>query len=467
MTIELSIEDQLKNSRMRIKSLFIFVFLLIVTVVSVIAQEEEEYDSLLRKEIIIENPVYKPVIGFGAGVMNFYGDVRNTFINPMVGNYAFKLNVSTFIDKKRNFLGNFFLYTGALTGNEQSFENPERNLNFRSEIISFGINGEYNFGHIFKKETSIIRPFISAGIEVIAFNSKGDLMDSEGRTYYYWSDGSIRDIDESDKNNTANNILYRDWDFETDLREQNFYNLGSYSQTTFAVPIDIGIDFQVNTRVKMRLATSGHFTLTDLIDNVSWEGEGIVGNERNDNFTFTYLTMHLDLFSEPVVRVEELMFAELDDFDYTMFEDEDADGIIDATDDCPGTPSGVDVDTLGCPYDDDSDGVPNYIDRESGSAPGAFVDESGVTMTEDEGIASLDFSEAVAREDLALYYTVLEAGKRMSFAQLPEKYLSLDSDTDAYLSFDELLKAIDDFFDYRSTLVTDEVYKMINFFFAQ
>ncbi len=385
----------------------------------------------------------------------------------MVGNYTFRLNVSTFIDKKRNFLGNFSLYTGALTGNERSFENPQRNLNFKSEIISFGINGEYNFGHIFKKETAVIRPFISAGVEVIVFNSKGDLIDSEGRTYYYWSDGTIRDIDEIYKNTYANNVLSRDWNYETDLREQNLYNLGNYNRSTFAFPVDIGIDFRVNSRVKMRLATSGHFTFTDLIDNVSWQGEGIVGDKRNDHFTFTYLTMHLDLFSDPKVRVEELMFAEIDDFDYTMFEDEDADGVIDAIDDCPGTPSGVNVDTLGCPYDNDDDGVPDYIDKEDATPTGAFVDEYGVTMTEDEVIARLDFSEAVERKDLALYYSILEAGRRMSFADLPDKFRSLDTDTDTYLSFDELLKAINDFFDYRSELNTDEVYRMINFFFAQ
>jgi hypothetical protein len=452
---------------MKIKNSVILTILLISPIISVIAQDEDELDSLLRKKIVVENPVYKPVIGFGAGVMNFYGDVRNSFINPMVGNYAFKLNVSTFLDKRRNFLGNFFLYTGALSGNEQSFEDPSRNLNFRSEIISFGINAEYNFGHIFKKETSVIKPFISAGFEIVAFNSKGDLLDSKGRNYYYWSDGSIRDIDEADKNNLPNNVLQRDWNFETDLREQNLYNLGNYNRTTFAIPVDIGIDFKVNERVKMRLATSGHFTFTDLIDNVSWKGEGIVGNERNDHYTFTYLTMHLDLFSQPKVKVEKLMFAELDSFDYTMFEDEDLDGVFDATDDCPGTPTGVDVDTLGCPYDDDSDGVPNFLDKESDTAPDAFVDDQGVTMTEEEVIASLDFSEAVARQDIALYYTVLEAGRQMSFSDLPEKFHSLDTDTDAYLSFDELLKAINDFFDYRSVLVTDEVYRMINFFFAQ
>jgi hypothetical protein len=217
----------------------------------------------------------------------------------------------------------------------------------------------------------------------------------------------------------------------------------------------------------MRLGASGHFTFTDLIDNVSWQGTGVKGNDMNDHFIFTYLTMHLDLFSEPSVRVEELKFAELEDFDYTMFEDEDRDGVIDASDDCPHTPSGVDVDTLGCPYDTDNDGVPDYIDREETTAKGAFADDYGVTMTEDEVIAKLSFPDAVERKDLALYSAMLEAGNRMTFGELPEKFHPLDSDRDSYLSFDELLKAIDDFFDYRSELNTDEVYRIINFFFAQ
>jgi Ca2+-binding EF-hand superfamily protein len=55
----------------------------------------------------------------------------------------------------------------------------------------------------------------------------------------------------------------------------------------------------------------------------------------------------------------------------------------------------------------------------------------------------------------------------MAFGDLPAKFRSLDVDTDKYLSFDELLKVIDDFFDYRSDLNTNEVYSVINFFFAQ
>lgn len=450
----------------RIKRLIFSGFLLAFSVSFMYAQEED-LDSLLRREIVVENPVYKPVIGFGAGIMNFYGDVRNSFFNPMIGNYAFKVNVSTYIDRKRNFLGNFFLLTGALTGNERSFTDTTRNLNFKSDIMTFGINMEYNFGHIFKNENPVVKPFLSVGFENITFSSKGDLLDSEGNQYHYWSDGSIRNINETQKNYLPNEVLYRDWNFETDLREKDLYGLGSYSQNTFAIPLDIGLDFRVGERVKMRLATSFHFTFTDLIDNVSWEGEGVTGNKHNDHFSFTYLTMHLDLFSQPKVIVEELLFAELDDFDYTMFEDEDGDGIIDAVDDCPGTPSGVEVDTLGCPYDDDHDGVANYMDQEKDTRPGAYINDRGVTLGEEEIIALLATKEAVPRKELYLYLASLQSGEPLSLKDMPDKFHALDSDGDTYLSFNELLMAIDNFFDYRSDLVTDEVYQVINFFFAQ
>jgi len=161
------------------------------------------------------------------------------------------------------------------------------------------------------------------------------------------------------------------------------------------------------------------------------------------------------------------LFAELDDFDYTMFEDEDSDGIIDAVDDCPGTPSGVEVDTLGCPYDDDNDGVPNFMDNERNTPAGSIVDENGVTLSEEALVNMLASKEAVSRRDLFLYLASIKSGDRLSLMDMPEKFHSLDTDGDNYLSFDELLKAIDDFFDYQSELVTDEVYQVINFFFAQ
>ncbi len=57
--------------------------------------------------------------------------------------------------------------------------------------------------------------------------------------------------------------------------------------------------------------------------------------------------------------------------------DSDGDGVPDAEDDCPGTPSGVRVDGSGCPVDSDGDGTPDYIDRCPDTPAGKSVDENG------------------------------------------------------------------------------------------
>lgn len=429
--------------------------------------QEMDFDSLLIRKITVENPTYMPVIGFSAGTMHFFGDVTNAYSTPFSNKYGMRINISTPpFDRKRTFLVNFFLLTGEVTGNERSISDGQRNLNFKSNITAFGINLEYNFGHLIKKKSPVLTPFISAGFEPFMFSAKGDLY-RESLAYHYWSDGTIRDIPESAGNTVRNEVLMRDWVFETDLREADLYGLGNYTQFSFAIPIDAGVDFNVSPRMKFRLGTSFHLTFTDLIDNVSWEGEGIVGDKSNDFFMFTYLSLQLDLFSEPKVRTEELLFAELADFDYLMFDDEDNDGVVDGADECLGTPAGIEVDTLGCPYDSDMDGIPDYLDLEDDSRPGAFVNDEGVEISEEELLRLLAEREAVPRSDLHLYISSQQELKRMTLTDLPEKFHVLDANGDGYLSFDELLLSIDEFFDYQSFMDTDEVYGVINFFFAQ
>jgi hypothetical protein len=449
------------------------------------SQEEDEFDSLLIRQVYVENPVYKPVIGFGAGVTNFLGDVTNGYLgertnsnpNLMMGTWAFKVSVSTFLARSHSLVGNFYLINGSLTGNQRSYEEPLDNKNFQSDIMAFGLNVEYGFSHFFAEPEGILRPFVSFGIENLSFNSKVDLSfrDTLGvdQTYHYWTDGTIRNIDESQKDLIMNSLLYRDYIPDKDLRDIALSDgFGDYSKNTFAFPVELGIDFRVNSRVKMRLGASLHPTLSDAIDNVSIKrletSENGEGSPQKDNFTFMYLTMHLDLFSEPKVITEELMFADYGDFDYSLYEDEDGDGVFDLSDDCLGTPPGIEVDTLGCPYDDDNDGVPNFQDKQPDTPDGAFVGDDGVEISEETLIERVNFTDAVPRSQLALYLEgTITSVRRMTLAEMPEKFHKLDIDGDNYLSFDEMLTSIDDFFDFRSDLNTGEVYRLISFFFAQ
>ena len=127
-----------------------------------------------------------------------------------------------------------------------------------------------------------------------------------------------------------------------------------------------------------------HFTFTDYIDGVTSKSTGNrTGNSKNDNFMMTSFSLNYNFGTkknDPKYNHEE----EYEGVDFLALEngDEDNDGVLDLKDSCLGTPSGVPVDTKGCPLDDDMDGVPNYKDNELTTPVGAFVDEKGVQLSD-------------------------------------------------------------------------------------
>jgi hypothetical protein len=454
--------------------LFLLVFVKLPTIFS-----QGDIEDLLYTEVDNLNPVYKPVIGFGMGNFNYYGDVRDPKQNPFNGTLGYKVMLTTFIDNKHYIRADFFFMGGTLSGNERSHTDLSRNMNFNSNVMQFGFDLNYDFDNFYKKYRKV-HPFISVGFETMTFNSKTDdstTIEGVSVRYNYWSDGTIRNMPETaeNKNNPSLRMINRDYTYETNLRQAERgqpYNwgLGKYPQYSFAIPIDVGLDFWLSDRVMFRVATSYHITFTDVIDHVSSKNtSGVVGDKKNDNFMFSYFSLHLDLFSSKKTLAVQRLFADIE-FDPTLMSDEDNDGWFDGWDQCPGTPLKVQTDTTGCPLDDDFDGIPNYIDDEPNSRYGAFVNERGVEFSEDELIAKLDMSNAVNREDAELFIRTPSSYSRykdVTAKEIPEKFNSVDKDKDGYISFDEIMKEIDNFFDFKSNLSSEDIYELNNFFFAQ
>ena len=442
--------------------------ILFLALVPVLAQAQEvDYDSLLQRIDTVENPVYKPVVSFSYGVMNFRGDVRNSVISPLIGNNAISVNLSTFVDRKHHFTANFFYLIGSLSGNAYSHNDISQNLNFRTSASTIGANVEYRFGRFFDKE-ALIRPYVSLGLGNLSFSSKGDLLDASGMTYYYWTDGSIRDSPEWLGGGAV--PLYRDYEYETDLRlrETEEFGLGDYSQNTFVIPFGLGAHFRINSRAFFSLGMTYYMSMTDVLDNVAYEGTSIQGSKGNDAFVYSHLTLHFDLFSDPTTRTVDLMYADVE-FDPLLFDDEDGDFVLDVSDRCLGTPYGVEVDTLGCPLDGDMDGVADYLDQELDTKRNAWVDNQGVTVSEEEYLAAMELrNNAMDREDVEDYMDIISGEYRLtSDVEIPEKFQSLDTDGDGYLSFDELLQVIDKYFDFQLDLDVEEVRMLNDFFFSQ
>jgi len=442
------------------------IFLLVLLLVPALLKGQD-YDSLLQRIDTVIYPVYKPVISFSYGVVNFLGDVQNSQFTTSVGSSAAKLNVATFIDKKNYFVANFNFTKGQISGNSYSYSDLDRNLNFKTGLTSGGANLEYRFGHLFSNQ-ALVRPYISLGLESVYFSPKGDLTDVNGLTYYYWSDGSIRDVAETQADPSG--LLYRDYSYETDLRlrESEEFGLGDYSQWALSIPVGIGFHFRIDRRAFFSLGVSYHHTFTDFMDNVAYEGTSIQGNKGYDSYIYSHLSIHFDLFSVPITRKVDLLYADIE-FDPVFFDDEDGDFVLDVSDHCPGTPFGIEVDSLGCPLDRDMDGVADYLDMELDTAPGAWVDEEGTTVTEDEFLSALQLrNNAMLREDVDEYLTLILNNYRLdSASEIPERYKALDTDGDGYISFEELLKTIDQYFDFQLDLTLDELREVNEFFFSQ
>lgn len=323
-------------------------------------------------------PANTTYIGVGAGSLVFLGDVgdQNRYFSPFLGRIGYHLTLSNEITPYLH--GGLEAMFGTVGASERG---TGRNLNFFSEIRSGGLFAAYNFDH-FLKDDRVVSPILSLGISGFEFLSKSDMQDAEGRTYFYWDDGTIRDIAQGAINAGESVLLVRDYEYESDLRELNLDGLGDYNEKGLAFPIGIGAEIKMGDYLNLNIHTRYYFTTTDLVDNVTDEGvAGRKGNASNDAFLYTGFIVRYGLHKKPErpdSPAAELL-ANLSDRS-----DEDGDKVLDIVDQCPHTPEGVEVDVNGCPIDSDGDGVSDFMDLEMTTLEGAYVDSDGVTLTDEE-----------------------------------------------------------------------------------
>lgn len=421
-----------------------------------ISQEiDENYETLLlEEEPTVSGIAFKPIIAIGVGSFSFFGDVTDYFRSPFNGLTSYRVAIS------RN-IGNFFDIEfngtfGDVAGN--SFDgNPLNAPNFKSNLFMGGVSIFYNFNHIFKRKRPI-HPYISAGVEIIQFNPKGDFLDKNGKQYHYWKDGTIRDMEE--KLGANGKILTRDYKYESNLRKLDLYGYGDYSLTTVAFPIDAGLNITISDRVTARFGAALHIPLTDYIDNVKKGGNDLILN--------TYVSLSFDMFSAADEIAAVSTFKNLK-FTITDNKDSDGDGVDDFNDECPDTPKGVKVDFRGCPEDTDKDGVPDYLDKQntvSTSGRKVIVNSRGIQLKEAQLITLLYDPTSVKRSEVKLYKKKTKVNSSVK-GKMPEKFKIVDLNKDNYISLEELNKAIDAIFEMKSTLTPDDIYELQEYFFNQ
>jgi hypothetical protein len=430
-----------------------------------------------RKAWNAENTIYTPIIGLGAGVFNYIGEVNNNGrTNPLINNYGFQASVI------KNFSPSFGLRFdvayGKISARERSLEN---NRNFSTDIISFNVNATYNFAGILPPKR-FLNPYISVGIGAINFDAKGDLKDENGILYNYWRDGTLRGTPEPVEGPNAlgsPDPLRADYVYETDLRKANLDSLGDYTQFAVTIPITLGLHFKVSPRSAIRLSSTFSYAFTDLIDNFTKDGvEGRVGNKVNDMFIFTAVSYHFDFFS-PKKAKKSKYYDDTEFFALDADSDSDGDGIKDIADYCPETPSGVTVDERGCATDQDNDGVDDPSDSEANTNPELNVNKEGVGLTNDMISISEDDTLATARAkmfavypDMKKVYGSKKANKENQ-AYLKAEFMNsspfalADYNRDGTISVSEVYEAIDKFFEGELNVNAAYITDLIDFFFEQ
>ncbi len=406
-----------------------------------------------------------PSVAIGAGILSFNGDIGNgadlSSLSKIRAGYNFTIEQRIGKYLAISFNG---LY-GKLSDSERT---KDRSLNFESEIMQGDLNIVLHFDNdlIFSR-TSVFAPYLFVGIGYLKFNPHGDLTDKNNIKYNYWSDGTIHDRAESDPLASTSIIIQRDYTYETKLVD----SVNSYGRSSLTVPIGGGFNLKILNSLSVNIGATYYLSFSDWIDNFK---EG-----KNDKYIFANVSIQYNFGKE---KEESNPIYNHVDFSALEKLDNDADGVNDADDKCPGTPKDIKVNERGCPDDNDEDGIPDYLDKELMTKINAIVDEQGVTITDKMIADKQNQFDSLATERSQLfnenpslsYLKNVEAASTetrksnpAAANSIPYAIRTADLNNDGFISTEEITSAIDMFLQGESNFTVEKLNDLIDFFFEQ
>ncbi len=396
----------------------------------------------------------------GAGVLTFNGDVGK---GKDVSAYTYtrggyNLNIEKLFVKNK-LSASINILSGKLAMGERSTI-VDRNNNFESSLTQFGLNLTAYLRNA--KEIPVV-PYFTTGVSFALLKTFADRGFNGDSLYYYWSDGSIRNLPQMPGNEILSHHVTRDYIYETAI--------DSAAKSTVSLPIGLGVKFIISPKLEANIGANYHFSFTDGIDALKGKGK--------DQYLYSYFSITYNIMKGGTKKTKEkstIDFASIDNVDT------DKDGVKDNFDACPGTPKGVKVDSKGCPLDVDDDGVPDYLDKEAGTKKGALVDTEGKTIT-DAMIKEKASNDSIAQ---GRYSTFMDAPSTQSLqnldsdiqknqatkgnakkSKIPVAFQSADTNKDGIISSTEISAVIDGFFEGSNDYNVEKIHALIDYFFEQ
>jgi len=261
-------------------------FLLVISAKQVYCTFPLSYDKLPGADDPQRSKVY---MGLCLGVTSYYGDINNNNLNaPFYRPYGAQILMEREVFKSIRLSVGFF--SGNILGEEWT---TQRNLNFKTSILTPQLGISCKFLNLFHKRFAT---YVFVGMEGIFFSPSGDLKNSKGETYYYWDDGSIRNLPENLINQNSAAIIDRDYIYETNYRNLNLDNVSIYPKSAIGIPFGLSAEANLNNGFTLRAGAVFHYTFTDYIDNITVNSVGSrKGNAATDKFLFTYIGVFYNL----------------------------------------------------------------------------------------------------------------------------------------------------------------------------
>jgi hypothetical protein len=237
-------------------------------------------------------------ISYGTGVVNYIGDLGNEKNFAMSSaNIGMEVTVRDFLNnpEKSHVLNRPFGIearfswhrlqydeTKPIAGKEGvELRNYHRGLNFRNDL--FGISANATYTHYANRYRPLYKQrfayFILAGVGAFYGTPKADLfkgsIDLKNR-YYYWNDGTIRDVDE--RSGAKGNVIEKDGVYETNLHDWHTEGQGKggetkskkqYSTLNVGFPLGVGIRYGMNKNITISAELDYYYFITDYLDDVS------------------------------------------------------------------------------------------------------------------------------------------------------------------------------------------------------
>lgn len=404
-----------------------------------------------------------PSVSLGSGILTFKGDLGKgsdiSTYSRIRGGFHFAVE-----QRFHRMLG--VSLTGVYGKLAQSERSLRSNRNFESPLLQIDVNGVFHFDNdLILKRDALAAPYLSIGLGYTRFDPHGDMLDKNDTPYYYWRDGSIRNLPESQDNLVSAQVVQRDYTYETQLKD----SANNYARNTFALPVGGGVTLKLTDALNVNLGATWYMTFSDYIDNVKDGG--------NDSYLYSHAGIRYNFgLNRADEQYQGIDFAALDKLD------SDGDGVRDDEDQCPGTPKNIKITSRGCPEDNDKDGVADYLDKEPNSKKGALVNSEGVTITDQMLAEQQALLDSLATERSSMFNEnpslrflqdldakALESrkGSDGQSSKLPDEFRIADRNNDGYISSDEITASIDLFFEGEGGFTVEKLHRLIDFFFEQ